>query len=50
MAVQADVIAFDEAGSSVALEWLHLLHAQAIRDPPKELFSLFQSSTTVGAR
>ena len=47
MAVQADVIAFDEAGSSAALEWLQLLHCQAARDPPKELFSLFTSSATV---
>ena len=47
MAVQADVIAFDEAESSAALEWLQQLHAQAARDPPKNLFSLFTSSTTV---
>ena len=47
MAVQADVIAFDEAGRSAALGWLQQLHAQAARDPPKELFSFFTSSATV---
>ena len=47
MAVQADVIPFDEAGAAAAQQWLQLLHAQAIKDPPKDLFSLFHSTTTV---
>lgn len=47
MATQADVIGFDEAGSVTAQEWLQLLHIQASRDPPKELFSLFHKTTTV---
>jgi len=49
MAVQADVIGFDEAGAAVARKWLQLLHAQANRDPPKDLFSLFHKTTTVGS-
>jgi len=49
MAVQADVIGFDEAGAAVAREWLQLLHAQANRDSPKDLFSLFHKTTTVGS-
>ena len=48
MAVQADVIGFDEAGAAEARKWLQLLHAQANRDPPKDLFSLFHKTTTVG--
>ncbi len=47
MASQADVIGFDETGAAAAQEWLQLLHAQANRDPPKELFSLFHKTTTV---
>ena len=47
MAVQADVIAFDEAGSSAALGWLQQLQAQAAKDSPKDLFSLFTRSATV---
>ena len=47
MAAQADVIGFDEAGLATAQHWLQLLHAQANKKPPKELFSLFQRTTTV---
>ena len=47
MAAQADVIGFDEAGLAAAQHWLQLLHAQANKDPPKDLFSLFQRSATV---
>ena len=47
MAAQADVVGFDKAGAAAALGWLQLLHAQANRDPPKELFSLFHKTTTV---
>ena len=47
MAMHADVIGFDEAGATAAREWLQLLHVQASRDPPKELFSLFHKTTTV---
>ena len=47
MAEQADVIEFDKAAAAAAQEWLQLLHAQASRDPPKDLFSLFDKTTTV---